>query len=183
MRVVVIDDTWPLDRARAILEPCGVTVEFNTEIAGDDVVAVLTYPGGKIGVDVLDAAPNLKVVGTCSTGFDHLAVDGLAERGVWCCRVTHFCDVEVVDHQGHGRPAPRPDQERVGLHDVHFRLQQRRADLLEAVVHGLVVGRAVAGADARAGAADGLAELVEDLFGLHFFPVVLGRFGGHFRVR
>ena len=98
MRVVVIDDTWPLDRARAILEPCGVTVEFNTEISGDDVVAVLTYPGGKIGVDVLDAAPNLKAVGTCSTGFDHLAIDALAERGVWCCRVTHFCDVEVVDH-------------------------------------------------------------------------------------
>ncbi len=98
MRVVVIDDTWPLDRARAILEPAGVTVEFNPDISGDDVVAILTYPGGAVRVDVLEKAPNLRVIGTCSTGFDHLDVDALAERGVWCCRVTHFCDVEVVDH-------------------------------------------------------------------------------------
>ena len=98
MRVVVIDDTWPLDRARAILGPTGVTVEFNEEIRGDDVVAVLTYPGGAVRVNVLDVAPNLRVIGTCSTGFDHLDVDAFAERGVWCCRVTHFCDVEVVDH-------------------------------------------------------------------------------------
>ena len=98
MRVVVVDDTWPLERARAILEPCGVTVEFNPEVAGADVVAVLTYPGRAIGVDVLDVAPNVKAVATCSTGFDHLAVEALAARGVWCCRVTHFCDVEVVDH-------------------------------------------------------------------------------------
>jgi D-3-phosphoglycerate dehydrogenase len=98
MRVVCIDDTWPLDRAQAILDRVGATVEFNREIVGDDIVGVLTYPGGAIGVDVLAQAPNLRVVGTCSTGFDHLAVDALAERGVWCCRVRNFCDVEVVDH-------------------------------------------------------------------------------------
>ena len=98
MRVVCIDDTWPLDRAQAILQRVGVTVEFNREISGDDVVGVLTYPGGAIGVEVLDRAPNLKAVGTCSTGFDHLDVAGLAERGVACCRVRNFCDVEVVDH-------------------------------------------------------------------------------------
>jgi D-3-phosphoglycerate dehydrogenase len=98
MRVTCIDDTWPLDVAQAILEPVGARVEFAREIAGDDVVGVLTYPGGAVGVDVLDRAPNLRVVATCSTGYDHLDADGLAQRGVWCCRVTHFCDVEVADH-------------------------------------------------------------------------------------
>jgi hypothetical protein len=45
MRVTCIDDTWPLDVAQAILEPVGARVEFAREIAGDDVVGVLTYPG------------------------------------------------------------------------------------------------------------------------------------------
>lgn len=98
MRVVCIDDTWPLDRAQAILDRVGATVEFNREIVGDDVVGVLTYPGGAIGADVLAQAPNLKAVGTCSTGYDHLDVDGLAVGGVWCCRVKNFADVEVADH-------------------------------------------------------------------------------------
>lgn len=98
MKVVCIDDTWPLDRAQAILDRVGATVVFDREIAGEDVVGILTYPGGPIDAAVLDRAPNLRVVGTCSTGHDHLDVDGLAARGVWCCRVTHFCDQEVVDH-------------------------------------------------------------------------------------
>lgn len=98
MRVICIDDTWPLDIAQAILDPVGARVEFAREIVGDDVVGVLTYPGGAIGVDVLETAPNLRVIATCSTGYDHLDAEGLAARGVWCCRITHFCDDEVADH-------------------------------------------------------------------------------------
>ncbi len=98
MRVICIDDTWPLDRARAIIGPAGAEVEFARAIEGDDVVGVLTYPGGRVGVEVLERAPAVRVVATCSTGFDHLDVDGLAARGVWSCRVTHFCDEEVADH-------------------------------------------------------------------------------------
>lgn len=98
MRVVCIDDTWPLDRANAIIGPAGAEVVFDREIAGDDVVGVLTYPGGRIDAAVLERAPNVRVVATCSTGHDHLDAEGLAARGVWCCRVTHFCDDEVADH-------------------------------------------------------------------------------------
>ncbi|MGA0121972.1 MAG: C-terminal binding protein [Gaiellales bacterium] len=98
MRVVCVDDTWPLDRANAILASAGAEVVFASEIAGDDVGAVLTYPGRPVEASVLEQAPNLRAVATCSTGFDHLDVDGLAAHGVWCCRVTHFCDDEVADH-------------------------------------------------------------------------------------
>lgn len=99
MRVVCTDDVWwPLDRAAAIIEPTGATVSFEPEIAGDDVVGVLTYPGRRVDVDVLDRAPNIRVVATSSTGHDHIDAEGFAARGVWCCRVTHFCDQEVVDH-------------------------------------------------------------------------------------
>ena len=72
MRVVCIDDTWPLDRANAIIGPAGAEVVFDREIAGDDVVGVLTYPGGRIDASVLERAPNVRVVATCSTGHDHL---------------------------------------------------------------------------------------------------------------
>lgn len=98
MRVVCIDDTWPLDRANAIIGPAGAEVVFDRAIAGDDVVGVLTYPGGPVDATVLERAPNVRVVATCSTGHDHLDAEGLAARGVWCCRVTHFCDDEVADH-------------------------------------------------------------------------------------
>lgn len=51
--------------------------------------------------------------------------------------------------------------------DVFFQSQthpqQRRADLLEAVLHSLVIGGTVPCADAREGAPDGLPELVENL--------------------
>lgn len=99
MRVICIDETWPLDVAQAILDPVGARVEFSDgAIVGDDVVGVLTYPGGPIGPQVLEQAPALRVVATCSTGYDHLDVDGLAEHGVWACRIVHFCDDEVADH-------------------------------------------------------------------------------------
>lgn len=73
-------------------------MSFEPEIEGEDVVGVLTYPGRPVRVDVLERAPNLRVVATSSTGHDHIDADGFAARGVWCCRVTHFCDQEVVDH-------------------------------------------------------------------------------------
>ena len=99
MRVICTDDTWPLDRAQAILDRADATVEFAYEVpAGDDIAGILTYPGCAIGPDVLERAPNLRVVATCSTGYDHLDVAGLAARGVTCCRVTNFCDQEVADH-------------------------------------------------------------------------------------
>ena len=51
-----------------------------------------------IDAGILDRAPNLQVVATCSGGIDHLDVAGLAERGVWCCNIRNFCDQEVADH-------------------------------------------------------------------------------------
>ena len=99
MRVICTDDTWPIDRAQGLLERVGATLEFAYEVpAGDDIVAILTYPGCPIDAGILDRAPNLQVVATCSGGIDHLDVAGLAERGVWCCNIRNFCDQEVADH-------------------------------------------------------------------------------------
>ena len=99
MRVICTDDTWPIDRAQGLLERVGATVEFAYEVpSGDDIVGILTYPGCPIDAGILAKAPNLKVVATCSGGIDHLDVDGLAARGVWCCNIRNFCDQEVADH-------------------------------------------------------------------------------------
>lgn len=99
MRVICTDDTWPIDRAQAILDRVGATVEFSYEVpAGDDIVGILTYPGCAVDASILERAPGLKVVATCSGGIDHLDVPGLAERGVACCNIRNFCDQEVADH-------------------------------------------------------------------------------------
>lgn len=38
---------------------------------------------------------------------------------------SHF---DIVDHDRHHGSAVRPGEQRIGLHDIDFRLQQRRAD-------------------------------------------------------
>lgn len=99
MRIICTDDTWPIDRAQGLLDRVGATVEFAYEVpAGDDIPGILTYPGCPIDAGILERTPNLKVVATCSGGIDHLDVDGLAARGVWCCNIRNFCDQEVADH-------------------------------------------------------------------------------------
>ena len=62
--------------------------------------------------------------------------------------------LSVVDHQRHRRTATRPRQDRVGLNDVHFGLEQGRADPQEGL---MVVGQLHADQVARYGLRDRVA--------------------------
>ena len=46
----------------------------------------------------LDRLPALRVVATCSVGFDHVDVEEAERRGVWVCSVPDYCVEEVADH-------------------------------------------------------------------------------------
>ncbi len=97
-RVVVLDPLWPLVGADDVLAGLHVTLDQTSEAVGDDVVAVLAAPEQTIPGDLLERAPNVRYVGTCSTGYDNIAVDVLAAQGVTCTHVAGYCDEEVAEH-------------------------------------------------------------------------------------
>ncbi|MGA0121973.1 MAG: C-terminal binding protein [Gaiellales bacterium] len=97
-RVVLLDPLWPLDGVEATLAGLDVVVEKADRAEGDDVVAVLAAPEQEVRVDVLGRCPNLRLAGTCSTGYDNVDVDALSAAGVACLHVSGYCDEEVAEH-------------------------------------------------------------------------------------
>ena len=98
-RVVVGDDVYDPERVRELLAGTGVTVADEREPwGGEDVVGLLVGTETEVRASDLDRLPALRVVATCSVGFDHLDVDEAERRGVWACNVPDYCVDEVADH-------------------------------------------------------------------------------------
>lgn len=97
-RVVLLDPLWPLDGVEEALAGLDVVVEKADRAEGADVVAVLAAPEQEIRADVLARCPDLRLAGTCSTGYDNLDVDALSAAGVMCLHVSGYCDEEVAEH-------------------------------------------------------------------------------------
>jgi D-3-phosphoglycerate dehydrogenase len=97
-RVVILDPLWPLEESADVLATLDVVVEKAAAASGDDVVAVLAAPEQRIAADLLEHAPNVRLVGTCSTGYDNIAVAELQAQGVTCLHVAGYCDDEVAEH-------------------------------------------------------------------------------------
>ncbi len=99
MRVVVGDRFYDTDRVRELLDGIGVSVAEGSEPwQGADVVALLVGTETEVRAADLDRLPSLRVVATCSVGFDHLDVEEAERRGVWACNVPDYCVEEVADH-------------------------------------------------------------------------------------
>jgi len=50
-----------------------------------------------VGEAEMKALPGLRVVATCSVGFDHIDVEAATRRGVWVCNVPDYCIEEMAD--------------------------------------------------------------------------------------
>ena len=99
LRVVVGDDGYDPERVRELLNGSGVTVEEAREPwGGDEVVGLLVGTETEVRAADLDRLPALRVVATCSVGFDHVDVEEAERRGVWVCSVPDYCVEEVADH-------------------------------------------------------------------------------------
>ncbi|MGH2994810.1 MAG: C-terminal binding protein [Gaiellaceae bacterium] len=99
MRVVVGDPGFSLGQVRELLDGLDVEVEPGGEPwGGDDVVALLIGTDVRVREEDLDRLPALRVVATCSVGFDHVPVEEAGRRGVWVCNVPDYCVEEVADH-------------------------------------------------------------------------------------
>jgi D-3-phosphoglycerate dehydrogenase / 2-oxoglutarate reductase len=96
-KVLVVDPSYSLDDVQTILDE-RVEVEAATAPwEGEDVVGLLTGPDFPVGEDELARLPALKVVGTCSVGYDHVDLEAAAARGVWVCNVPDYCVEEMAD--------------------------------------------------------------------------------------
>lgn len=97
--MVVGDDGYDTEQVRSLLDGVGVSVDEAREPwGGDDVVGLLVGTETEVRVADLDRLPALRVVATCSVGFDHVDVEEAERRGIWVCSVPDYCIEEVADH-------------------------------------------------------------------------------------
>ncbi len=69
----------------------------NIDLAKDaDVVSV--FIDSQVTKEIIDALPNLKMVATRSTGFDHVDVTFCQEKGIAVCNVPHYGDNAVAEY-------------------------------------------------------------------------------------
>jgi D-3-phosphoglycerate dehydrogenase / 2-oxoglutarate reductase len=93
------DPGFHVEQVRELLNGLELEVVTGGEPwAGDDVVALLIGTDVRVAADDLARLPALRVVATCSVGFDHVAHEEAARRGVWVCNVPDYCIEEVADH-------------------------------------------------------------------------------------
>jgi D-3-phosphoglycerate dehydrogenase / 2-oxoglutarate reductase len=98
-RVVVGDDGYDTEQVRLLLDGTGVAVaEAREPWGGQNVVGLLVGTETEVRAADLDRLPALRVVATCSVGFDHVDVEEAERRGIWVCSVPDYCIEEVADH-------------------------------------------------------------------------------------
>jgi len=97
VRVLVADPSYSLDAIRGIIGDLADVEEASARWAGDDVVGLLVGPEYSVGADELDELPALRIVATCSVGYDHVDTEAAAARNVWVCNVPDYCVEEMAD--------------------------------------------------------------------------------------
>ncbi len=65
-------------------------------ISNIDVLGVFIY--SKITKEVIDQLPNLKLIATMSTGFDHINIAYCKEKGIAVCNVPTYGENTVAEH-------------------------------------------------------------------------------------
>jgi D-3-phosphoglycerate dehydrogenase / 2-oxoglutarate reductase len=99
MRVVVGDPGFRVDRVRTLLDGHELDVVSGGEPwEGDDVVALRIGTDVRVTAEDLARLPALRIVASCSVGYDHVAYEEAERRGVWVCNVPDYCVEEVADH-------------------------------------------------------------------------------------
>jgi D-3-phosphoglycerate dehydrogenase / 2-oxoglutarate reductase len=99
VRVVVADPGFRVERVRKLLDGHELDVVSGGEPwEGDDVVALLIGTDVRVTPEDLARLPALRIVASCSVGYDHVDYEEAERRGVWVCNVPDYCVEEVADH-------------------------------------------------------------------------------------
>jgi D-3-phosphoglycerate dehydrogenase len=87
---------FPVELARELLSPTGVLVDAQPRPwRGDDIVGLLVWEA--VSASDIQRLPGLRVIATCSVGFDHIDAEAAAKRGIWVCNVPDYCIDEMAD--------------------------------------------------------------------------------------
>lgn len=99
-RVILLDPAGGLDDVGAGLAgAAGVQLERAQSLpAGPGIVALLVPPEVPVGAAELEGLPDLRIVATTSTGYDHLDLGAIAAAGAWATHCPGYCDEEVAEH-------------------------------------------------------------------------------------
>jgi D-lactate dehydrogenase len=63
-----------------------------------DAEIISTFIYSKLGRDVLDQLPSLRLIATRSTGFDHIDLSHCSKRGITVCNVPTYGENTVAEH-------------------------------------------------------------------------------------
>ena len=95
-RVLVESPPYPLDVVEGLLAPTGAIVESPPRPwQGADIAGLLVW--SRVTDADMALLPGLRVVATCSIGYDHIDLAAAAARGVWVCNVPDYCIEEMAD--------------------------------------------------------------------------------------
>jgi D-3-phosphoglycerate dehydrogenase len=97
MKVIVGDPYYVLEDVAEIIGDLADVEAGEPPWEGDDVVGLLVGPDTPVGAAEMDRLPALRVVATCSVGYDHVDTSAAADRGVWVCNVPDYCVEEMAD--------------------------------------------------------------------------------------
>jgi D-3-phosphoglycerate dehydrogenase len=77
-----------------------VDAEVTTAAPGVErsAAALIVGPSNPVPRHVFDDAPELRIVSTCSVGFDHIDLAAAERAGVWVTNVPDYCVEEMADH-------------------------------------------------------------------------------------
>jgi D-3-phosphoglycerate dehydrogenase len=97
MRVLVADPYYSLDEVAEIVGDLASVEAAEAPWEGDDVVGLLVSPDQPVGAAELERLPALRIVATCSVGYDNVDLAAAADRDIWVCNVPDYCVEEMAD--------------------------------------------------------------------------------------
>jgi D-3-phosphoglycerate dehydrogenase len=97
MKVIVGDPYYSLEQVAEIIDDVAEVERADAPWEGDDVVGLLVSPDQPVGAAELDRLPALRIVATCSVGYDNIDMPAAADRSVWVCNVPDYCVEEMAD--------------------------------------------------------------------------------------
>jgi D-lactate dehydrogenase len=110
MRVAFFDlEPWQPEYLLAGLQRLGIAEQvqadfFEDHLTPDTATQYADYDGivvfiwTKVSGAVIDALPNLRLILTMSTGYDHIDLQACRERGITVCNVPHYGENTVAEH-------------------------------------------------------------------------------------
>jgi D-lactate dehydrogenase len=101
--VVDIEDVWEIDHLKAALnDRYDVTYHKETAdlVLGDIKGALIlsTFIQSKVDKKVIDGMPDLKLIATRSTGFDHIDIEYARSKGIAVSNVATYGENTVAEH-------------------------------------------------------------------------------------